>query len=142
MERSQNINNGQQALGQIPATTATSDVPKLPSDVLPGGTSHFVDVPPITVQMPNGSVRTVEFRTLLKKRVVDALLLKTNYNSEEDRRQRFNPGNDPKLKNLPVGLFTAAPVATEQGLVDPSILYKVAVTHPVELGTVLAELGL
>ncbi|MDR1232835.1 MAG: hypothetical protein LBJ75_01035 [Puniceicoccales bacterium] len=141
MERVQNNNNGQQALGQIPAIRVPRPDPTMMRGIA-GGTSHFDGVPPIMAQMPNGAERPVEFSILLRDRTVDSLLKAVNYDKTQDRRQCLNPNNDPRLSGLPTGLFTAAPYATAcHGLVAPSILYKLCVINPAVLGRVLAQLG-
>ncbi|MDR1173561.1 MAG: hypothetical protein LBK24_02080 [Puniceicoccales bacterium] len=141
MERVQNNNNGQQALGQIPAIRVPRPDPTAMRGIT-GGTSHFEGVPPIMAQMPNGVERPVEFSILLRDRTVDSLLKAVNYDKTQDQRQCFNPNNNPRLLDLPTGLFTAGLYMTSHfGLVAPSILYKLCVINPAVLGRVLTQLG-
>ncbi|MDR2776927.1 MAG: hypothetical protein LBB17_02700 [Puniceicoccales bacterium] len=175
MERIPNVNNGQQALDQIPATSQVStksrvstrsqvphkkqvlatqelttrvavisDRPMPPKFNVGPTVSPFAGLSQLEVIRQNGATQTIDFETLLRNgRVVETFLNEIGYNRLQTQNQPYNPNNNPKLSNLPEGLFTLAPCATiSHGFIDPSMLFKLFVLNPVALGTTMTQLGL
>ncbi|MDR2432454.1 MAG: hypothetical protein LBD34_01750 [Puniceicoccales bacterium] len=144
MEMLSNVHSGQQALDQIPATIL--DLPKPDPDIFGRRkvrcVSPLANIPSIIAQMPNGSLRTVEFRTLARDKEAIRLLFQEVGLSPAQLRQKIDTSGDPRVRDSRIRkLNRLAPIYAGGGYFDLHLIYGLLTIYPVILGRILVKLG-
>ncbi|MDR0742255.1 MAG: hypothetical protein LBE98_02210 [Puniceicoccales bacterium] len=151
MEILQKVNNGQQALGQIPATRISSTMADFPKPDPSFFGRRSVSVSPfsrmelIPVQMPNGALRFVTPKDIIQNRKFLSLFLskaERQLGSAQVQNEIIAIPDDPRAKTPTVRkLINLAPISINGKYYDCPAICKLILSYPVIAGRALKESG-